>query len=144
MRTDKRVTDQPIQHDLSTLLELSREDLASQWIKKFGHPPPPRGRTNLLQGALAWEYQLAQQPNTDKKSINRMIKQLRRSTSTLATDLLAPGTRLLREWQGNTHHVTILAQGFEYDGKKYRSLTAIARHITGVSWSGPHFFGLRS
>lgn len=57
---------------------------------------------------------------------------------------LAPGTRLLREWQGQTHHVTVLASGFEYSGRTWRSLTAISRSITGTAWSGPLFFGLRS
>jgi len=57
--------------------------------------------------------------------------------------LLKPGTRLLREWGGRTHTVIVLDEGFEYDGERYRSLTEIARHITGAHWSGPRFFGLR-
>jgi hypothetical protein len=55
----------------------------------------------------------------------------------------ALGTRLLREWQGQTYHVSVAADGFEYGGKTYRSLTAISREITGTAWSGPLFFGLR-
>jgi hypothetical protein len=57
--------------------------------------------------------------------------------------LLKPGTRLLREWGGRTHSVIVLDGGFEYDGSRYRSLTEIARRITGAHWSGPRFFGLR-
>jgi len=69
---------------------------------------------------------------------------LRRSVvSAVPSEKLTPGTRLLREWQRQTHHVTVLAQGFEYGGKTYRSLTAIARQITETAWSGPLFFGLR-
>lgn len=64
--------------------------------------------------------------------------------SAAPTARLGPGTRLLRDWQGQTHHVTVLAQGFEYNNMTYRSLTAIARQITGTAWSGPLFFGLRS
>jgi hypothetical protein len=56
---------------------------------------------------------------------------------------LAPGARLVREWQGRTHQVTVLAAGFEYAGQTYRSLSAIARTITGTPWSGPAFFGVR-
>ena len=56
---------------------------------------------------------------------------------------LRPGTALTREWQGRTHAVNVLAQGFEYQGKPYRSLSEIARVITGTRWSGPKFFGLR-
>src|SRR3954471_8943566 len=57
--------------------------------------------------------------------------------------LLKPGTRLLRAWGGRTHTGIVLDDGFEYDGERYRSLTEIARRITGAHWSGPRFFGLR-
>jgi len=55
---------------------------------------------------------------------------------------LSPGTKLIRDWHGVGHSVTVLDNGFEYDGKHWKSLTAIARHITGTKWSGPRFFGL--
>jgi hypothetical protein len=56
--------------------------------------------------------------------------------------ILKPGTKLVREWHGRAHTVSVLDGGFEYQGKRYRSLTRIARHITGVHWSGPLFFGI--
>jgi hypothetical protein len=56
---------------------------------------------------------------------------------------LTSGTRLVREWQGRTHHVSVQSEGFDYEGRTYRSLSAIARHITGTPWSGPQFFGLK-
>ena len=55
---------------------------------------------------------------------------------------LCPGTRLLREWNGRQHFVEVVDKGFVFDGKTYRSLSAIARRITGAHWSGPRFFGL--
>ncbi|WP_137113356.1 DUF2924 domain-containing protein [Mesorhizobium sp. GR13] len=55
---------------------------------------------------------------------------------------LLPGTRLVREWNGRTHIVDIGENGFVFDGKTYRSLSAIAKRITGAHWSGPRFFGL--
>ena len=55
-----------------------------------------------------------------------------------------PGTRLIREWQGRTHEVTVLEQGFRWNGETYRSLSAIARAITGTRWNGHVFFGLKS
>ncbi|MBN8998663.1 MAG: DUF2924 domain-containing protein, partial [Rhizobiales bacterium] len=64
----------------------------------------------------------------------------RRSASPRPT--LLPGARLLREWHGKTHVVTVVEEGFDYAGKRYRSLTEIAREITGTHWSGPRFFGL--
>jgi hypothetical protein len=54
------------------------------------------------------------------------------------------GTRLIREWQGIEHCVTVLADGFEYQGRPYKSLSAIARAIAGTRWNGPLFFGLRN
>jgi hypothetical protein len=59
-----------------------------------------------------------------------------------AETLLRPGARLIREWRGTTHSVTVLEDGFDYDGKRYRSLSRIAKAITGAHWSGPRFFGL--
>jgi hypothetical protein len=56
---------------------------------------------------------------------------------------LKAGTRLVREWRGVTHTVLVQAQGFEWNGQRYRSLTAIVHEITGAHWSGPRFFGLR-
>lgn len=55
---------------------------------------------------------------------------------------LLPGMRLMREWNGRPHVVDVVAGGFVFDGKTYRSLTAVAKRITGVQWSGPRFFGL--
>ena len=57
---------------------------------------------------------------------------------------LKPGTRLMREWRGQSHEVLVLDAGFSWQGTRYRSLSAIARKITGTAWSGPLFFGLRS
>ena len=55
---------------------------------------------------------------------------------------LKPGAKLVREWHGDTHSVLVLEDGFEYRGKRHRSLSKIARAITGAHWSGPRFFGL--
>jgi hypothetical protein len=55
---------------------------------------------------------------------------------------LKPGTKLVREWHGHAHTVSVLDDGFEYRGERYPSLTRIARRITGVHWSGPLFFGI--
>ena len=59
------------------------------------------------------------------------------------TSLPRSGTVLVREWQGATHHVTIVNDGFLWNGSTYRSLSAIARAITGTKWNGPRFFGMR-
>jgi hypothetical protein len=132
-------------HDtLSTLSALDREELAEQWSVVFGCPAPRNCQATLLRCALAWHSQMTNQAKAGSGGIKRIRKKLQHSASSAPIDSLAPGTRLLREWQGQTHHVTELDHGFEYVGKSYRSLTAITRLITGTPWSGPQFFGLRS
>jgi hypothetical protein len=78
---------------------------------------------------------------------------LQRLTEEIASDphanlrdipCIKPGTRLIREWRGETHKVTVTAEGFAYGGKRYKSLSKIARLITGTRWSGPRFFGLET
>jgi len=132
-------------HDtLSALAALDRGALAEQWSVVFGCPAPRNCQATLLRCALAWHSQMTNQAKAGSNGIDRMLRKLQRSAATAPIDSLAPGTRLLREWQGQTHHVTVLDHGFEYVGKSYRSLTAITRLITGTPWSGPQFFGLRS
>lgn len=127
---------------LSALAAMDRAALAERWVAVFGCPPPRHAQAPLLLRALAWHSQMSAQAG---RGVDRAIRGLRRSASSTAPAVaLAPGTRLLREWQGQTHHVTVLPSGFEYSGVAYRSLTAIARRITGTAWSGPLFFGLRS
>lgn len=129
---------------LAALAALDRTALALRWAEVFGCPAPRHSQVGLLRGALAWHCQMVHLAGSGAGGVDRLIRALRRKTISVApASPVAPGTRLLREWQGQTHHVTVLAQGFEYGGKSYRSLTAIARQITGTAWSGPLFFGLR-
>ena len=133
------------QDALTTLEALDRSALTQRWAEVFGCPAPRHSQAPLLRAALAWHCQMERQGGASSGGVDRIIRKLR-STATAAKPKvsLAPGTRLLRQWQGQTHHVTVLAQGFEYNGQNYPSLTAIARQITGTAWSGPLFFGLRS
>jgi hypothetical protein len=131
--------------DLSDLMTMDRATLANCWSDSFGCPAPRHSQSIFLRSALAWHRQMTVQAKTGSGGVDRLIRGLRRKAASVApVASMAPGTRLLREWQGTTHHVTVLAQGFEYGGKTYKSLTAIARTITGTAWSGPLFFGLRS
>ena len=127
---------------LRALAGLDRDALVSRWTSIFNSPAPRNAHLALLQGALAWHEQIGRE---GAANVRQLIRRLHRQAGSPASvAVLAPGTRLLREWQGQTHHVAVLADGFEYDGKTYRSLTAISRQITGTAWSGPLFFGLRS
>ena len=116
--------------------------LQQKWTDCFHCPPPLRISANFLQLATAWHEQMqASDTWCGKAGMNRLQKLLRTKPKSRA---LNPGTRLVRQWQGQTHQVTVLDQGFEYAGLTYPSLSAIARQITGTPWSGPLFFGLKS
>lgn len=131
--------------DLVALSSMTRGQLAERWVTTFDCPAPRSCQAPLLRQALAWHAQMATlRSSVGSREVDRVAQGLRRAASSTAASSLSPGTRLLREWQGRTHHVTVVAEGFEYDGKAFRSLTAIARAITGMAWSGPLFFGLRS
>lgn len=131
--------------DLAALESMTRVALAERWVAAFGCPAPRSCQAPLLRNALAWQIQMqALRSSVGSREVDRAAQGLRRAACASAATALSPGTRLLREWQGRTHHVTVLTSGFEYDGRSFRSLTAIARAITGTAWSGPLFFGLRS
>jgi hypothetical protein len=122
---------------------LDRAVLAARWVEVFGCPAPRSCQAPLLRSAVAWQLQMQASAEWCRPgSAARLARALRQPA--VPVDTLAPGSRLLREWQGRTHEVSVLASGFAYDGSVYRSLSAIARHITGTPWSGPLFFGLRS
>jgi len=131
--------------NLSRLAEISSEELKAEWGHRFGAPAP-----NLSQGLLRLgvAYKLQEQK---QGGINRGTRTLLRQVAARARGggdkksmprKLTPGTRLMRDWHGAGHTVIVLDGGFEYDGKLWKSLTAIARAITGTPWNGPLFFGL--
>ena len=128
----------------STLAVLHRPTLAKRWEAAFEVPAPRGCQATLLRHAPAWHVQMQALHKGRKGGSGKSrsaTEVLNKAGSGSVT--LSPGTRLLREWQGQTHHVTVVERGFEYEGKVWRSLSAIARSITGTPWSGPAFFGLK-
>ncbi len=110
-----------------------RPVLNKRWESLFDHAPPPKLQIGLVRRVLFWQ---AQMEGVGLKPSDRLA-------SARSAITLRPGTRLLREWQGSTHEVLVLGVGFEYAGQTYKSLSAIARAITGTPWSGPAFFGVK-
>jgi hypothetical protein len=134
---------------LTALQTLPTADLKQQWRQLFGKEPPPFNRP-YLQSRLAYRIQeLAYgglKPETRARlealgeqldGGNVVLRRVRADSRPLA------GTRLVREHAGVEHVVTVLADGFECEGRPYRSLSAIARAITGTRWNGWAFFGLK-
>lgn len=132
---------------VAALTTMSSAQLRGQWLQLFRSGAPTVSRTLL---ALAISYRLQEKavgglPASAKRELARLGAQYVR-TGELATDpagSLKVGTRLVRNWGGAAHHVTVRDTGFDYNQKTYRSLSHIARDITGANWSGPRFFGLR-
>ncbi|MFC7478043.1 DUF2924 domain-containing protein [Dankookia sp. GCM10030260] len=124
-------------------------DLKQQWRELFGKEPPPFNKA-YIQSRLAYRIQeLAYgglKPET-RARLEALGEQLDGGNIVLrrirADGRPLPGTRLLREYDGIQHVVTVRADDFEFEGRPYRSLSAIARHITGTRWNGWTFFGLK-
>lgn len=126
--------------------------LAALWAARHGAPPPSAMTEGLLRLALAWELQ-ADADRTIARGLARRLDRLvasgleetRRARRQASPRLvLKPGTALVRDWGGRTHRVEALAGGrFAWAGRDWRSLSAIAREITGTRRNGPAFFGLR-
>ena len=124
--------------DLAELMGLNRVDLIRQWQKIFGGPAPSWIQENLLREAIGWQMQAAKSGGLTATE----RRQLRLGIPPYSSQVYR-GSRLIRVWQGETHQVTVLEDGYLYADKKWRSLSAIAKAITGSPWSGPVFFGLK-
>lgn len=117
-------------------------ELRQLYTRVFGQNPPGRASRNFLTGNLGWAIQARARKQNPWALRNQLISRPHPDRKRL-TDRYRPGTRLVREWHGETYEVTITHQGYRWEGRLYRSLTAIAREITGAGWSGPQFFGIR-
>ena len=143
------VTD-PIPARLAALKIMSAAELKAQWQKLFDTEPPPFNR-RYLESRLAYRVQeLAYgglKPETIRR-LERLGEELDGGSKTKrqvrADSRPLSGTRLIREYQGVEHCVTVRDADFEYQGRPYKSLSAIARAITGTRWNGLTFFGLKS
>ena len=146
------------------LTDMSREELVQRWEAIYGSPPPRGIKRPLLERAIAWHLQakrfgglparttrelreLRTCPNNRREAdaeqgVPRARGSSRSSLVSPSRRALRPGMRLVREWQGRTHVVDVTSSGFAWNGGTHRSLSAIARKITGARWSGPRFFGL--
>jgi hypothetical protein len=134
---------------LAALQHAPIADLKRQWRELFGKEPPPFNRPYLVSRLSYRVQELAYgglKPET-RARLEALGEQLDGGNVVLrrirADSRPLPGTRLLREHDGVQHVVTVRADDFEYEGRPYRSLSAIARHITGTRWNGWTFFGLK-
>ncbi len=135
---------------LVALASASTTELKEQWRVLFGAEPPPYSR-KFLESRLAYRIQELAYGGLKPETVARLealgeqidgknitLRRIRQEQRPIA------GTRLLREWQGVEHVVTVTRDGFEWQGRPYQSLSAIARAITGTRWNGWVFFGIRA
>ncbi len=132
--------------ELDALIAMKPPELRAKWRDVYRNVAPDIG-PDLLRRGIAYRLQERRQgslASSPRRDVERLIKQLGKGESEMARGAasLKTGTRLVRSWRGKMHHVLILDEGYEYDGRRYQSLTQIAQDITGAHWSGPRFFGL--
>lgn len=133
-----------IKHRLAVLLSMDLDQLCDEWQTCFREVAPALP-LSLLRRALAHHLQekaFGSLPPTAVQTLTKLADDpsARRTQPEIR---LKAGTRLLREWNGTVHAVLVVDDGFEWSGARYRSLSEIARKITGAHWSGPRFFGLK-
>jgi hypothetical protein len=139
-----------LDNEIARLRGLDAGELRARWHTVFRRAAPPHLPRHLLFRILAYRLQADQLGDLDtrrvldrigsgsSKGIDRLVADLSRSRTELR-----PGTLLTREWDGHLQRVMVLADGFSWNGKTYRSLSKVAFAISGSRWNGPRFFGLR-
>jgi len=152
--TTKRSTPPPagddlhVMHQLAELDHLPIDQLAQRWRVLIGGDAPRHNRRYLVK-RLAYRIQelayggLSTEVRTMLAETYQRHGNTSRSAAAQSSQAILPGTCLLREWHGTLYRVTVCRNGFEYDGRLYTSLTAIAREITGTRCSGPAFFRVK-
>jgi len=137
--------------DVACFEAMSREGCIDEWRRTIGGQSLKYVSVQFMRSALAYEAQIKAyggHSSAVRKALKAALMTDQRFSEaggrpkpTLQSSL-RPGTHLVREWNGRTYQVEVLDEGFRMDGRRYRSLSAIARKITGAHWSGPRFFGL--
>lgn len=139
---------------LAELEDLPTDVLKERWRALYGKEPPRFNRQFLIKrlayriqeiayGGLRESDRVRMDQILDQQGYNEIGVKLGRGKAGMV-DRPIPGTLLVREWQGAKHEVTVMPDCFEYRGKPFRSLSAVARAITGTAWNGLVFFGLRT
>jgi hypothetical protein len=135
-----------VKRQIAELVDRSTQDLRVAWRELHRTGPPQGLSRDLLIRALAHRLQEETHGRTSRAQQRRLQTLAREFEKGRGSSdpgiILRTGTTLVRRWRGHTHTVLVREDGFEYEGRHYRSLTVIAERITGAHWSGPRFFGL--
>jgi hypothetical protein len=135
--------------EIAGLAKLNIDELRARWQALHGKAPSRAIGRSFLTRAVAYRLQERAYGGL-KPATRRLLARFAEETATASSPkkrqirMAQAGTLLIREWQGAAHRVTILDDGVSFNGKRYGSLSEVAREITGSRWSGPRFFGLKS
>ncbi len=138
-----------LEREIEALADLTSAEMVERWRTHYRTDPPKGISRSLLVRAIAYEMQ-AKRYGGLKPATDRRLRAIANGTVNgdharrKKSPRLQPGARLIREWNGVSHVVEVIEGGFIWNGDRHRSLSAIARAITGARWSGPRFFGLTS
>jgi hypothetical protein len=144
----KSIDPDVLEIEIARLRGLDLKDLRAEWERYYGTTVPRTLRRDILVRSIVWQIQ-AKAIGGLKPEIRRYLRQAAETARAgapiraFSSRRIKAGTKLMRVWQGTTHTVTALADGFEWQGKRHRSLSEIARAITGTRWNGPVFFGVK-
>jgi hypothetical protein len=134
-----------IEAALSGLLGMRVGGLRQTWREWFDNDPPRCQSADLLRRLIAWrlqELRFGGLPADIRRRLRQWRESAARRDGALRVPTFKPGSMITRTWRGALHRVHVLDDGFSYEGRRYGSLSKIARLITGKRWSGPRFFGL--
>jgi len=146
---DDKARDATVLARLATLKTISVNELKTEWRSLFGADAPNNSRPflELRLGHRIQELAYGGPSRETVRLLDALADELHgkpgRKTMIRESRMPVAGTRLVREWNGVEHTATVLRDGFEFEGRKYKSLSAIARAITGTRWNGWRFFGIR-
>jgi hypothetical protein len=137
-----------LEAEIGRLPNLSLLELRNRWKTLFGHPAPKSLRRNCLARAVAYQMQVEAYGGLSvatKRRLREIANAVRTgdANAMLGSSRIKPGTQMIRQWQNTTHTVTALVEGFEWNGRTYKSLSAVANAITGTNWNGFAFFGIK-
>ncbi len=146
-RTRDASSEDAVAGKLQALAEMNQAALRAEWRRLYRAHPPKRVSRDLLMLGVAWKVQERAYGGlgaATKRRLADLAKTMEQDGDVTRSRIarLKPGARLVREWRGEIHTVVVLEDGFEWRGQRWRSLSVIAREITGAHWSGPRFFGL--
>jgi hypothetical protein len=146
--SQKAIDDAALEAEIGRLPDLSLFELRNRWKALFGHPAPKSLRRNFLARAVAYQMQVEACGGLSvatKRRLREISSAVRNgdANALLGSGRIKPGTQMIRQWQSTTHTVTALAEGFEWNGRTYKSLSAVANAITGTNWNGFAFFGIK-